>query len=70
MGEGDQGEGKNDAPRCSITPKFIPIAREEQGMLPSSELVARKKKKEEARRSPIRPPHKPRDHQGKILLVW
>ena len=40
--EGDQGEGKNDAPRCSITPKFIPIVREEQGVLSSIALVVRK----------------------------
>jgi hypothetical protein len=65
-----QGEGKNYAPRCSITPKFIPIAREEQGMLLSSALAARKKnKKKEARRSPIRPPHKPRGHQVRYCLL-
>ena len=43
-GEGDQGEGKSDAPRCSITPKFIPIVREEQGVLPSIALVVRKER--------------------------
>jgi hypothetical protein len=55
-GEGDQGEDKNDALICSITLKFIPIAWEEQGVLPSIALVVRK----EARRSLIRPLHKPR----------